>query len=81
MYASVADATSGGTLLATSQIALPEDTCNVVYATDGYSQSVQNMQQTSLENDNVFSDGWDHELGTVTGDLTSGLTVTLPVAV
>jgi protocatechuate 3,4-dioxygenase beta subunit len=81
VYASVDDATSGGTLLATSQIALPEDTCNLVYATDGYEQSVQNMQQTSLESDNVFSDGWDQELGTVIGDVTSGLTVSLAVPV
>ncbi|MCU1359349.1 MAG: Protocatechuate dioxygenase [Ilumatobacteraceae bacterium] len=81
VYASVDDATSGGTLLATSQIALPEETCNLVYATDGYSQSVQNMKQTSLATDNVFSDGWDAELGIITGDLTSGLTVSLPVPV
>ena len=69
VYASVADATSGGTLLATSQVALPEDACNTVFAEAGYEQSVQNMSQTSLANDNVFSDGWDQELGTVTGDL------------
>ena len=81
VYASVDDATGGGSLLATSQVALPEDACNQVYATDGYSQSVQNMQQTSLATDNVFSDGWDRELGTVTGDVTSGLTVTLAVPV
>ena len=81
VYASVDDATNGGTLLATSQIALPEDTCKVVYATDGYSQSVQNLAQTSLATDNVFSDGWDQELGVITGDLASGLTVSLGVPV
>jgi protocatechuate 3,4-dioxygenase beta subunit len=81
VYASVDDATGGGALLATSQIALPEVTCSLVYATDGYSKSVQNLAQTSLATDNVFSDGWDQELGVITGDLTSGLTVSLGVPV
>lgn len=30
-------------MLATSQLALPEETCDLVYATDGYEQSVRNM--------------------------------------
>jgi protocatechuate 3,4-dioxygenase beta subunit len=81
VYASEADATGGGTPLATSQIALPEDTCKVVYASDGYSQSVSNLSQSSLSTDNVFSDGWDQELGVITGDIDSGLTVTLSVPV
>ena len=58
--------------IATSQLALPEDVCDLVYATDGYSQSVQNLAQTSLATDNVFSDGADQQLATVTGDATSG---------
>ena len=34
-----------------------EDSCNLVYATDGYEQSVANLAQTSLDTDMVFSDG------------------------
>jgi hypothetical protein len=30
----------------------------LVYATDGYGQSLQHMAQTSLETDMVFSDGY-----------------------
>ena len=38
---------------------VPEDAAGKqVYATDGYSQSVQNMAQSSLETDMVFSDGY-----------------------
>ena len=40
----------------TSQIALPAATCHEVFATEGYDQSVDNLSQTSLANDNVFGD-------------------------
>ncbi len=45
VYSSLAQATAAGSKLATSQIALPEDVCDTVYATDGYSQSVANLSQ------------------------------------
>ena len=82
VYESVDAATGGGTPIATSQIALPEDACNEVFATAGYEQSMRNMQQTALANDNVFGDdGGVHQLGTVTGDLSNGYTVQLTVSV
>ncbi len=77
VYPSLAAATSASNKIATSQIALPEDVCKVVYATTGYEQSVTNLAQTSLSTDNVFSDGWQHELGTVTGSVAAGYTCTL----
>lgn len=49
-------ATAAGQIAATSQIALPEEVCTEVYATDGYGQSVRNLSQTSLERDMVFGD-------------------------
>ena len=52
-----------------------------VYATDGYSQSVRNLAQTSLSTDMVFSDGADLETPTVTGDATKGYAASLTVAV
>jgi protocatechuate 3,4-dioxygenase beta subunit len=68
--------------IATSQIALPKDACDLVYATDGYSQSVANLTRVSLQSDNVFGDdGGIHEQGTITGDVPSGMTVTLTVPV
>ena len=81
VHRDVSSATSGATPIATSQVALPEDWCDRVYATDGYEQSVSNLRSLSLERDNVFGeDGAAHELGTVTGDL-DGLTVSLVVPV
>ena len=82
VYGDVGAAVSSGTTIATSQIALPKDTCDLVYATAGYEASVSNMQQSSLQSDGVFSDdGGIHELGTITGTIASGLTVMLLVPV
>jgi hypothetical protein len=67
--------------LRTSQLALPEDACKLVYASDGYSASVSNLAQTSLATDMVFSDGYPLQLATVTGDVTNGMTATLNVPV
>jgi protocatechuate 3,4-dioxygenase beta subunit len=82
VYPSLEKATSQGNKVATSQIALPKDICDQVYATDGYGQRVQNMSQVSLERDNVFGeDGGVHELGTMSGTLSGGLVVALNVPV
>jgi len=82
VYPSVAKATDSANKIATSQIALPADVCNTVYATDGYSQSVRNLQQVSLANDNVFGDDdGARQLGTITGSVSSGLTVALTAPV
>jgi len=81
VYESVNTATSAGSKLKTSQIALPKKTCEAVYTSKGYEQSVQNLGQTSLETDMVFSDGWASELGTGSGDAKSGVTISLNVGV
>jgi protocatechuate 3,4-dioxygenase beta subunit len=81
VYPSVATATGAGSKLATSQLALPEDACKLVYATTGYSASVRNLAQTSLARDNVFSDGSSQQVATVTGDVGNGFTASLRVAV
>jgi protocatechuate 3,4-dioxygenase beta subunit len=82
VYPSLDLAKDEGNRIATSQIALPKDACDVVYATDGYRQSIQNLGQVSLASDNVFrDDGAVRQLGTITGDVAGGLTVaaTIPV--
>jgi len=81
VYPSVSAATSGSGKLKTSQIALPEVACDVVYATDGYSASVRNMAQTSLSTDMVFRDGWSQELATANGTTSTGYTATLIIGV
>ena len=68
--------------IATSQVALPEDTCRQVYGQPGYEQSVTNLSEVGLDSDNVFGDdGGASQLGTVTGDVTRGYAVALPVRV
>lgn len=81
VYPSLDAATSASSKLRTSQLALPEDTSVLVYATDGYSQSVQNLEQTSLDSDMVFSDGYSLQLATVTGDVDAGMVATLDIPV
>jgi protocatechuate 3,4-dioxygenase beta subunit len=76
--ASLTDSTSA---LATSQVALPHDVCEQVYATSGYDGSAANLGRVSLTGDNVFGDdGAASQLATVNGSV-SGFTVSLAVAV
>ena len=80
VYRSVDEATAAGQILATSQLALPEDVCVGVYATTGYEQSVSNLSRVSLSQDMVFSDdGGVSQLATMTGDVSSGYTAALTV--
>lgn len=81
VYESVDAATGGGEPIATSQIALPEDACTAVYATEGYEASVASMGRTSLQSDMVFADSYESELGTITGNVDDGYAVSLPVGV
>ena len=82
VYPSLEAATSSANKIATSQIALPKATCDEVYATSGYEQSVSNMNGVSLERDMVFADdGAAHQLGTISGSVADGLVVELAVPV
>ena len=77
--ASIVDSTRA---VATSQVALPKDVCDAVYATDGYASSVTNLARVSLTDDNVFGDdGGASQLGTVTGSVDDGYAVVLEVGV
>jgi hypothetical protein len=82
VYPDQAAITDSANAIATSQVALPQDVCEAVYATAGYEASVANLSRVSLSGDNVFGD--DDGAGqpaTVTGDVTSGYTVRLAVGV
>ncbi|HEU0024654.1 MAG TPA: hypothetical protein VFQ12_08485 [Thermoleophilaceae bacterium] len=81
VYESANAATSAGSKLRTSQIALPKEACDAVYATSGYEQSVQNLAQTSLETDNVFSDGYASQLASWSGSPDDGIAIRLNVGV
>lgn len=81
VFPSLGASSSAGNKIATSQIALPRATNDLVYATTGYEASVRNQANVSLASDNVFSDGYQLELATVTGSTAGGFTATLTVGV
>lgn len=81
VYQSLQDATSYTNKLRTSQLALPQDVCEDVYATDGYEQSVDNLAGVSLDSDGIFSDGYSLQMATVTGSVTDGYSVSLNIPV
>jgi protocatechuate 3,4-dioxygenase beta subunit len=81
VYESIDAATSAGSKLTTSQIALPKETCERVYATAGYEQSAENLSQTSLDGDMVFGDGYKSQLATTSGSVDDAIAITLNVGV
>ena len=81
VYQSLAAATAVSNKIATSQIAMPLAANDLVYATSLYASSARNQSQITLASDMVFSDGAALELATVTGDVTSGMTAALTIAV
>ncbi|MEV0435616.1 dioxygenase [Nocardia sp. NPDC050413] len=82
VYDSLTTAVAGENARLTSQIALPQDSCETVFAADaGYAASTTNMSAVSLSSDNVFGDGWDAELATVSGTPATSMTVSLTIGV
>jgi protocatechuate 3,4-dioxygenase beta subunit len=81
IYPGAAQATSAGSKLATSQLALPQATCEEVYAESGYEQSVINLAGVSLATDNVFRDGAGTQTPAVTGNVSDGYQARLVVAI
>ncbi|MFV2083238.1 intradiol ring-cleavage dioxygenase [Micromonospora sp. LOL_021] len=82
VYPDEASITDAGNAIATSQVALPQDVCDTVYAEPAYDSSVTNLAQLSLDTDNVFGDdGGASQLATVTGDVSAGYAATLAVPV
>ncbi|WIM94229.1 intradiol ring-cleavage dioxygenase [Actinoplanes oblitus] len=84
VYSSLAAATSGaGPIRKTSQIALPKDVSQTVYASaTGYSASVTNLSRISLATDMVFRDDLAaREMATVTGSVAAGYVANLTISV
>ena len=82
VYESLADASDVKNKIATSQLALPQDVAAKVYAdTALHPSSATNLKKVSLTSDMVFRDSWQTELGTVTGDTSSGYVAQLDVGV
>lgn len=71
---------SYGTLLLTSQMAVDDDVIDALYASaDGYADALRS--DTDNADDNVFGDGVEHQLLTISGDVTSGLAATFTAVV
>ncbi len=82
VFPSLELATDEANRIATSQIALPKDASELVYATAGYEQSIESLAGVTLESDGVFrDDGAARQLGTISGTVESGLTVTAVIPV
>jgi protocatechuate 3,4-dioxygenase beta subunit len=81
VYRSLAQSTSAGNRIKTSQFTFPMATLNEVYATTGYSSSATNLTHISYATDNIFSDGYALQLGAMSGNVTDGYVVTLTVAI
>ncbi|MDO2935115.1 intradiol ring-cleavage dioxygenase [Paeniglutamicibacter sulfureus] len=82
VYPDAASITDSAQAIAISQVALPQDVSDAVYATDGYANSVRTLARLSLESDNVFGDdGGASQLATVTGETVAGYKAVLDVGV
>lgn len=66
-------------LVLTSQMAMDDDLIDSLYAEAGYDEALAN--DTDNARDNIFGDGVDHQLLTVSGDVTSGLSATFTAVV
>ena len=75
---SIVDATNA---ILTSQIALPQTEADGVYELTEYAGSAENLSQITLETDNVFSDGYDQQLASLSGDLDSGYAFSIDVPI
>ena len=73
--------TDASKAIATSQVALPQDVCEKVYAVAGYEASVANLDEVSRTSDNVFGDDGGAQTGHRDGQCHDGYTVSLAVGV
>ncbi|MCB9133836.1 MAG: intradiol ring-cleavage dioxygenase [Anaerolineales bacterium] len=81
VYPSLEKASGATNIVHTSQMALVEDVCKTAYAADGYETSAKNFPKITLATDNIFSDGYDLQMATMSGDVTNGYTAKLTVGV
>jgi protocatechuate 3,4-dioxygenase beta subunit len=80
IYDSVNDAVASSSVQATSQLALPEETCRLAYAAAGYETSVDNLARASLSGDGVFGDGTARQLPEVSGSASAGFVALLTLS-
>ncbi|GAA1158766.1 intradiol ring-cleavage dioxygenase [Ornithinicoccus hortensis] len=82
VYPDVDSATDVGNVIATSQVAFPEDILTEIYTRSEYAGSAENMAAVgSVEQDMIFADSLDQQMPTISGDVDSGYIATLTVNV
>lgn len=81
VYTSLEEAAAGAAPVKTSQLALPQSDCEVVYADAAYGNSSRNLSVLSLDTDGVFADGWADQLATMAGSVSEGYAASLLVRV
>jgi protocatechuate 3,4-dioxygenase beta subunit len=81
IFRSLDDITSASNAVSTSQLALPREACEEVYAGSGYEISADNLTRVSLATDGVFRDGATSQVATVTGAASGGMEATLVLGV
>ncbi|GGB91103.1 intradiol ring-cleavage dioxygenase [Knoellia flava] len=82
VYPDKASATDVDNVIATSQVAFPQDMLTPIYARSEYGDSARNMASVgSVEDDMIFSDSLDLQTPTITGSIDAGYTATLKVGV
>jgi protocatechuate 3,4-dioxygenase beta subunit len=69
------------TATATSQLGFPQSVTEAVYASSLYSTHGQNSSVRGFAADNVFSDGTEYQIASVTGDVNSEFVATLDVGI
>lgn len=82
VYRSLATATAAANKLRTTQLAFPPETMAGIYNSSSlYSASIRNFNSISLATDNIFSDGYDLEMTTMSGNATEGYTAAITIAI
>lgn len=82
VYPDRASATDVANVIATSQVAFPEDMLGPIYERGEYDGSARNLTAVgSVELDGIFADSVDLEMPTISGSIDAGYTATLAVNV
>jgi protocatechuate 3,4-dioxygenase beta subunit len=81
VFPTLAKAASAAGRIRTSQFTFPMTTLSEAYSTTAYAASSRNLASISYATDNVFSDGTALQVGAISGNASTGYTVTLTVGV
>ena len=82
VYPDKASAVNADKAIATSQLAFPQDMLDTVYRSDKYPDSAANLARIGgLDNNMVFGDGAELQMGTFNGDVARGYIGSLKVGV